>query len=168
MLCDIITITQFQKTIHRCEELWENIQHPRQHLVARGAQLEKSCVCVVMSCVWCAYSCSEVRRLLGQVQGFSPLPLCCHSWNNWLDYRHLSCFTPALHSKAAFSSTLACFFFTPLHWDVKEQKMQNSLAALMCANMMNITSKRTVHNCAKHDKCFLCLFSFLYVCFDFF
>jgi len=85
------------------------------------------CVCVVMSCVWCAYSCSEVRRLLGQVQGFSPLPLCCHSWNNWLDYRHLACFTPALHTKAAFSSTLACFFFTPLHWDVKEQEMQKSL-----------------------------------------
>lgn len=77
-----------------------------------------------MSCFWCAYSCSEVRRLLGQVQGFSPLRFCCHSWNNWLDYRHLACFTPAFHSKAAFSPTLTCFFFTPLHWDVKEQEMQ--------------------------------------------
>lgn len=74
------------KTIHHCEELWENIQHLRQHLVARGAQLEKKgfcleklCVCVVMSCVWCAYSCSEVRRLLGQVQGFSASVLQCLS-----------------------------------------------------------------------------------------
>lgn len=125
------------------------------------------CVCVVMSCVWCAYSCSEVRRLLGQVQGFSPLCLCCHSWNNWLDYRHLACFTPAFHSKAAFSSTLACFFFTTLHWDVKEQEMQKSLAALMCVELhLYISSKRTVHNCAKQDKCFLYLFCFLYVCFD--
>lgn len=73
-------------------------------------------VCVVMSCIWCAYSCSDVRRLLGQVLGFSPLCLSCHSWNNcWADYCHLVCFTPAFHSKAVFSSTLAYFFFTPLH-----------------------------------------------------
>lgn len=74
------------KTIHCCEELWENIQQLHQLLVL-SAQLKKKKktfvwkrhVCVVMSCIWFAYSCSEVRRLLGQVLGFSPLCLSCYS-----------------------------------------------------------------------------------------